>query len=297
MNQRLSRCVWPAFVIATACTHARVPQSEPGPEGSAASSSPSVDRPRELPIQGQWEFRYLQQTIGYRVTRNATINALSDSTPGQVLSTNLTHETLVLAPFGSDTTSIRVTATVDSFATTSQGRTATTPPVISPFEVNAVFSSTSGVTVTPPADDGMCNAAMSVVTTDLYNLLTNFPDSLRTGAQWTDTVTVRGCQAGIPITSESVRTFNVIGQVTRDGKPVILVERSDTVNAGGQGMQQQHQISVEAAGHAHAQYYLDAPGGRVIYLNVDQILQMVIKAEGKQSIFRQSLKQEFATVP
>jgi len=133
--------------------------------------------------------------------------------------------------------------------------------------------------------------------TDLHNLLIAFPEQLSTGVSWKDSADVQGCQAGIPTTAHTTRSYVVSGSASYEGRPVLVILRTDTTRAKGEGGLQQHRVSIDAAGTGTALYYLDAVTGRVVRLTVNQILALGVTASATRSQFRQNSKQEFQIVP
>jgi hypothetical protein len=133
--------------------------------------------------------------------------------------------------------------------------------------------------------------------TDLHNLLIPIPEQLSTGVTWKDSVDVHGCQAGVPTSAHITRSYIVSGSTSYEGRPVLIVLRTDTTHASGEGGLQQHRVSIDAAGTGTALYYLDAATGRVVRLTIDQILDLGVTASATRSQFRQNSKQEFQMLP
>jgi hypothetical protein len=89
----------------------------------------------------------------------------------------------------------------------------------------------------------------------------------------------------------------VAGEAVYEGRPVVLVQRSDTIQAHGEGAQQQHPLKLDATGTGNAVYYLDPKDGRVVRLTADQELLLTITTSSKANQFKQSSKQDFRLVP
>jgi hypothetical protein len=136
-----------------------------------------------------------------------------------------------------------------------------------------------------------------MLATDLHNLLIAFPEQLSTGVSWKDSADVRGCQAGVPTSAHTNRSYVVSGAAFYEGRPVLVILRTDTTRAKGEGGLQQHRVSIDATGTGTGLYYLDTGTGRVVRLTVDQILDLGITASARRSHFRQNSKQEFQIVP
>jgi len=228
------------------------------------------------------------------VTRNAVINGTDLTAPGDS-SSNVTHETVRLLSASNDG-NFTVSAVADTFTTTTQGRIGTPQPVPTPIEITATLSP-SGLSILTPVEDSSCNPGISVVAADMYNLFPGIPAHLNSGLAWQDTTRTRGCQGGISTTSESIRSFTVIGELTRGGQHAIQIEAVDSLTAEGQGMQQQHQITLRASGGGRATYLIDPATGKVIHLELNHTLHMLITAEGHDSAFVQKVRQIFDIVP
>lgn len=266
-----------------ACTAATV--SPPG------QPIPSPSPPAPVPIassSGPWTFNYSAGSVAYGISRSATIESQSDSSPHRELSTNATHESLVLILAG-DT--IHFTAVIDTFAITAQSTMGVVPQLQLPVELSGSFANDS---LTIASDStSKCNPVNSVLATDLRNLLVPFPTQLVLGNSWRDSVESNGCQGNIPTTARTTRWYTVAGETTYLGSPVVVVLRSDTIQAHGDGAQQQHRVILDASGSGNAVYYLNSKDGQILHLATSEELNLTITTSGKINRFRQSSKQDF----
>jgi hypothetical protein len=137
----------------------------------------------------------------------------------------------------------------------------------------------------------------TVLITDLHNLLVKFPAVLSPGVVWTDSVRLQGCQSGVPTLLHVLRSYVVSGEVVFEGRPVVLVLRTDTTQAQGEGGLQQHRVSINAAGTGTAAYYLSPETGQVTHLTLNQTLDLGVTTTARVYQFRQSSKQEFRLAP
>jgi hypothetical protein len=137
----------------------------------------------------------------------------------------------------------------------------------------------------------------SMLAADLHDLLIPFPEQLSAGVTWRDSTEVQGCQAGIPTSAHTTRSYIVSGDTSYGGGSALAILRTDTTHARGEGGLQQHRVSIDAVGTGTALYYLDIATGRVIRLTVDQLLDLEVTASGRRSQFKQNSKQEFLIVP
>lgn len=257
----------------------------PTPVPAPSSASPTLPNSRP----STWSFTYAPGTANYTVTRKATIESV-DSVRERKISTNLTHEIITLQPRDSV---IDAVAVVDTFTITMDNGSPTSL-IQAPIQASASLRS-KALAVNDSSDS--CSQAKSVVTTDLYNVLVPFPSPLTIGAVWKDTVNVKGCQAGVTMTSNVTRSFVVTGEVPGDTRPLVAVTRIDSAEFQGEGGLEQHRVSIHANGTGTALYYLNTETGQVIHLSVNQILTFDITTQEKRQQLRQETVEDFEIIP
>lgn len=287
---------WGCYIVAwcvVGCAGARSsPSGAPRPTPTSPVSGLPV--PGAVPTTGVWSFKYAPGGVTYRISRSAAIESRDpDSTSRREISTNITHESLSFEPIDQ---LINFTAIVDTFATTTQGLIGPVQPTQLPIQISGSLLDNS-LTVNDDTTAGKCNPATSVVVADLHNLLVTFPAQLSSGVAWKDSTDIKGCQAGIPTSSHSTRSYLVNGESSYEGHPVLLIQRADTTRAQGEGGLHQHRVSVDAAGTGTAIYYLDTAAGHIVHLTVDQILDLRVTTSARQLHFRQDSKQDFRIAP
>ncbi len=279
---------YPLLCLSVACTTSPVPHTGPLP----ASPSPSAPTPTPAAgVQGPWSFGYAVGSTSYQITRSAAIESQSDSGTHREISTNTTHELLTLEPAGGDT--IRFTAVIDTFSTTTQGVIGPVQPVRLPTQFSGMFVADSLMFATDSLS-AKCDPASSALMGDLRNLIVHFPAQLQQGTSWRDSVELRGCQAMIPTTVQIVRSYLVLGETNYQGEAMLTLQRTDTVRAHGDGAQQQHRLTLDATGTGTALYHLRSTDGHVAHLSVGQNLTIEITTSGGIHHFKQSSKQEFS---
>jgi hypothetical protein len=262
---------------------------------SPLPTSPVAQAPASVaPTVEVSSFKYASGAVRYRISRSAAIeNTGPDLQTHREISTNITNEVLTLDPRDQTT---NFTALIDTSATTTQGLIGSAQSVTLPIQLSGSLTSGTLIINAEPAHRN-CDAVTSMLMTDLHNLLIAFPERLSTGVNWTDSADVQGCQAGIPTSAHSTRSYIVSGSASYEGRPVLVILRTDTTRAKGEGGLQQHRVSIDAAGTGTAIYYLDTATGQVVRLAVDQTLDLGITASATRSQFRQNSKQEFQIVP
>ena len=285
-------CWYLLFGFAVACSGNRSsPPSVPSPLPTSPVSQPPVS---VAPTVQASSFRYAPGAVRYRISRSAAIESTGPNLQThREISTNITNELLTLEH---EDRAINFTALIDTSATTTQGSIGSVQSIQLPIQISGSLTN-GALTISPEPARGKCSAVSSMLMTDLHNLLIAFPEQLSTGVSWKDSADVQGCQAGIPTTAHTTRSYVVSGSASYEGRPVLVILRTDTTRAKGEGGLQQHRVSIDAAGTGTALYYLDAATGRVVRLTVDQILALGVTASATRSQFRQNSKQEFQIVP
>jgi hypothetical protein len=256
-------------------------------------SEPGITPP---PLAGAWVFNYAAGTKRYQISRTAAIESLSDSGGNKhEISTNVTSELLSLVPADSG---ISFTAVVDTFATTTHGQIGPMATIQLPVQVTG-FLAAHALSISGDSSMGSnkCNPILSTLVADLHSLLTRFPAVLSPGLTWRDSVESSGCQAAIPTMSRMISTYVVTHEADYEGRPVLMVQRTDTIQAHGEGAQQQHSMKFDAGGTGKAIYYLDTRDGRISRITAGQELNLTITTASGSRQFRQSTKQDFLVVP
>jgi hypothetical protein len=277
-----------AGIVACAGKTGGGPQPHPFP---TPVESPGGTVSREAP-PGGWSFQYSVGTSNYRTTRNAAIEAQTDSGPHREISTNTTYESISLNRTATTPDTSLITVVADSFATTTQGRIGPVQPVQLPMRISATISG-NGVSVEGQTPSGQCDPVASTLASDLRNLIPTLPAQLTPGMSWSDSIQTGGCQAGIPTTLDLRRVFLVSGETRAQNQSLLVVLRTDTIAARGEGSQLQHRVALQAEGTGRATYYLDPATGKVVQLTTEQDLNLSFSASARTTRFRETSRQEF----
>jgi hypothetical protein len=244
------------------------------------------------PAAGSWTFNYAPGAIAYQVSRSAAIESLSDSGSHREISTNSTHELVTLEAAG-DT--IQFTASVDTFSTTTQGAIGPAQFVQLPVRLSGKFANDSLILSADSLAE-KCSPASSALSADLQNLLVHLPAQVSQGSSWRDSMDLQACQGMIPTTAHIRRSWAVSGETVYQGYSVLVVQRSDTIQAHGEGAQQQHPVTLDADGIGNATYYFSPKDGRIVRIATGQELNLAITVSGKIHRFKQSSKQDYSLV-
>ena len=183
---------------------------------------------------------------------------------------------------------------VDTFAVITQGSIVPAQIVELPIRLTGSLGM-GGVRVENTPSES-CEPIRATVASDIHNLLAPVPSQLSRGAVWRDSITTSGCQAGIPTTAVTRRTFTVAGEVNRSGQTFLLVQRVDSVSARGEGAYGQHRMTVEGSGVGTALHYLETASGEVSQLTTNQRIRITVTTSGRLHSFTQTTNQEFARV-
>lgn len=270
--------------LSAACAASTVPQpGQPIP-------SPSSPNPAPIPSAvGPSTFNYASGAIAYQIARSAGIESQSDSGSHREISTNATHELLTLELAG-DT--IHFTAIIDTFSTATQGAIGPVQSVPLPVQLSGTLIGDSLI-ISGDSITEKCNPVSSTLSADLHSLLVHFPAHLFQGGSWRDSVELTACQGMIPTTAHISRSYIVSGESAYQGEPVLLIQRTDSIHAHGEGAQQQHRVTLDVSGTGNAIYNISPKDGRIVHINTGQDLDLAITASGKIHHFKQSSKQEF----
>lgn len=288
MKRSIGRLI--LILLLVACTTGRVPVSPP-----TTPPFPQPAAPRDV---GSWTFSYRSDTLHYQITRSAAIESQGDSASRREILTNSTHELLTLSVVA-DT--VRYTATVDSFSTTTQGLIGPVQPVVLPVQVSGVLDSAM-LQLQPDSADtsstsSTCSPVQSSLMSDVHSLLIKVPVQLTPGLSWRDSTVRTACYAMIPMKAIVIRRFSVIGAAAYDGKSTVLIQRTDSISAHGEGRQQQHQLIVDVTGTGSAAYHLSPEQSSVLRLTANQDLDFTVRGSGRTSRFRETAKAEFSLLP
>jgi hypothetical protein len=278
-----------SIIAVSGCTGPVRPN--PGPEMPTPVSSPPTPKNQQ---PQSWSFAYEPGIMSYRIVRHATIEDVRDSLAPTVsdTSTNVTREILALERIGD---SVGFSLVADTFATAVPGRAGTPQPVELPVRIKGWMTRDSP-TLARDSTGVECSPSASAVESDLHNMLVRFPAVLTRGMAWQDSVELKGCQGAIATTAHIIRSFRVLDESSTGAEPVVVIERRDTIEAHGEGAQQQHSIVLDASGIGTALYHLSIPDGRVTLISSDHRLNLTMTSSENTAHFRQTLKQETALV-
>lgn len=216
------------------------PARAPSPVAKGGDSTAAAEAAR-------WSPRYAPGSWRYTLRSDATVTLATDTTATGVPVHNVTHYTIALDSAG---TELRLTGSVDSATVLTEGR------IPQPQGQNAAgtrFSAQlapegrlSGLTSTPAA---ACPSGTDPTVAAVQTLFTTLPPELTIGSQWRDTVSVVTCRGDVPITTTTVRDYQVRTVTTWRGQPALEVVRTGTIAIhGGKDAPADRGMSVTGSG-------------------------------------------------
>jgi len=150
----------------------------------------------------------------------------------------------------------------------------------------------SGVVVLdPPTPTSLKCDSSAALYTRASSLIVPLPEQLSAGMTWADSSTTNGCRGSIPTTTTLLRRFVVIGDTTYHDLPVVLIMRSDTIVAKGEGNEGPHRIVLGAHGNGSTALYYDVATGRFMGSQGSQLTQVDITTSGRTSQFLQRIEE------
>jgi hypothetical protein len=122
------------------------------------------------------------------------------------------------------------------------------------------------------------------------------PLQLRTGMTWTDSTTATVCSGPLLVSLSTARTYLVKGQVAVRGYPAVLLEQQNRTSFTGDGVQEQHRISVRGEGSGRTQLTVDAATGALIDAAGDHSASLTITSSGRDQQFTQRSRERVTRV-
>lgn len=273
------------ILLLTACTRSTQGTSDP----ALQPRSPSVLPGNTAGVgAASWTLIPSSEVKRYVSTGTAALELQSDTGVNRV--SLVTTTAFSLATFW-ETSLTRIHGTLDSHSTRTDSQITPAeqsndhPLSFSGRLINGGFVLDSLDGHAPGAGDCR-NQGLNSLTALRRNLIAT-PILLTSGMTWTDSSTVSGCSGSIPLQVTMVRTYSVIGETSREGNPVIVLDRADRIDASGEGAQGQHRVTITSQGSGSARLYLDRESGLLQSSEGKLQTQITVNASGRTQVFGQ----------
>jgi hypothetical protein len=284
--------------LATACASsgASAPSTSPRPATTPpppvvappAAAVPNVSPPAPHP------FAYAPGAYRYEVRTDAVITAEGDTRADTVS----TRALITYRIAGSDSGTISIAGTVDTFTVTSS-RTATAPTTSTdvPFTMTAFLDGRQqGTTGTDSAS--VCATPVSAVVTAGRELLTALPVPLIPAAEWTDSTTTVTCRGALPLVARSIRRSRASWVSVpsdwsrRVGDVAFEIARTTTTTISGEGRAAGRQVNLSGAGQGSSVLYVDPELGVLLGGTGNGSTRIVVDAGSQRQEFIQTVHQQ-----
>lgn len=153
------------------------------------------------------------------------------------------------------------------------------------------------VVLDPPEPESRnCDEVRSLITRakNALPVLRSIPEEVTVGSRWSDSVTSTGCRGNIPMKSTAVRNYEVVGDTANDTSVLLIIRRTEVIEASGEGSEDQHRIFIDAKGGSVGTLYFDVNAGVFTQILTTQTTRVNITASGRTSNFLQKVSEVIA---
>lgn len=293
MQQMLNRSAGILVFLLAACV--RSTQSTP----ADPVSPPANDRPvvPEGVSARPWKIIPTPAIKRYVSNGTATLELQSDTAATTASVTTTASFSLSASR---ETGFTRIQGTLNSFSARTNGRIVQADQ---PFGLPLVFSgrlisggfNLDSINGQSPGTGDCRNHELNGLSIIRQSLVT-VPDVLAPGLTWVDSSTIPVCSGSIPLQLTTVRAYAVVGESSRDGSPVIVIDRTDRFSASGEGAQGQHRVTVLTRGTGSARIHVDRTSGLLNSSDVELQARVTVTASGRTQVFSQTVKERTALV-
>lgn len=278
---RYSIVLLTSVCFSAACRSASVPVAAPIP----APVTPATKTPTDTRTTNQWSIQIPTGTHTYNSISRTVIQKNGDQDTRRD-----TIEVSVWFTLNSDeqVDSIVLRGTIDSI----HSRPSSSPtPQLLPF--TALIKSGQ---IRFPIQDARATSYTCTNTTpesfvELLPALIARPVVLSTSSAWKDSSTIITCSGGVVLTSQRIRSYQVLGYQTENGTQVLELRRTDTSTFSGSGAQGQHQITITGESQGIAKISLEITSGLIANSTTEQITLVSTTSSGQINSFTQQVHQ------
>lgn len=276
------------LVLSSACARASS-APEPVPEAAPGVISPPA------PTAGagrSWKIVPALQPRRYKSTANISLEL---NTPSGMIRDTLTQRTQFTLLTRSGSGSTTFLGSIESMSTTAGNRTGPIdlPPSLPLSFTGHIANSTTVLDAlngqTQKASPDCTNPAVSALKV-IHRNVTVLPADLFQEMTWTDSTSTTVCNGMIPLSSTTIRTYHVVGEMEINNQPAILLERTERTFSTGEGSENQHRILIKTQGAGSGRVYVDRVTGALLASEGEQRAEITITA-GRAQRFVQIVRE------
>lgn len=278
---RYSIALATSVCISTACRSASSPVPEPiSPPVISAPTTPADTR-----TNAQWSIPIPTGTHTYN-TINRTVIQKNGDQSGRRDTVEVSIWFTVNSNEQAD--SIVLRGTIDS--THSRPSLSPTPHPL-PF-IALIKSGQIRLSIQDPSNSSYsCTNTTMGLLIDLLPVFVSRPSVLSTSSTWKDSSTTTTCSSGVALTSQRIRSYQVLAQQAQNGTQILELHRSETSTLSGSGAQNQHQIEITGENQGIAEISIDTTSGLVMNLIAKETASVSITSSGQKNFFIQQIYQ------
>ncbi|MBX9929619.1 MAG: hypothetical protein K2X99_12005 [Gemmatimonadaceae bacterium] len=240
-------------------------------------------------MRGPWVLPSAVARTVYRLTQAGVLELESDT-----LRSRDTLQVTIQAALAR--TGARISGSLLAYDASLGGAAAATG-VMLPLAVAFRVDSLHRVTTTAPASGAPCATPAAALAQPLRELVVAHPDTLRSGARWSDSALVMLCRDGIPLTVTIVRQYQLEEARREAGLLVLRVRRRTRGSLVGEGAQFNEPVSLRGEIEGDATLRISAASGALLSLEGESQLTMQLQGRLRTQRVRQRVALHAAVLP
>lgn len=139
----------------------------------------------------------------------------------------------------------------------------------------------------PPESAACTDPALSALQ-GLHEAWVRLPDTLRTGAEWSDTVRTLSCRDRVPLRGSVARRFRIVrGELEADGRVVVMIDRFARGRLAGDGEQFGERVHLAGESSGTLRYAVDPVTGQILRATGASTLTLVLTSSRRTQQVRQ----------
>ncbi|MDQ8153153.1 MAG: hypothetical protein P3B98_00705 [Gemmatimonadota bacterium] len=266
-------------VAAAACVTPSARQAPaPAPTATTGPKAPNV--------AGPWALQAFPASHRIALTTQATVTITTDGT---------TRVDTVQAVLGASYAwASRSRLRLDGSLTDYRVAFGTQPPAMpSGLQLPRAFTAQAAKTSESlafqlPAESSACTDPAFSAMQGLHEAWIRLPDTLKTGAEWSDTVRTLSCRDRIPLRGIATRRFRVVrGELEANGRVVVLIDRFARGRTVGDGEQFGELVALSGESSGTLRYAVDPATGQVLRAAGTNVLTLALTSSRRKQHVRQ----------